>query len=181
MKNPGGCSVNFGGATTTKKNIKHPMKYKSRLVTGACIVAVALCGTLSAADKNSPSPAPKTSPAKTEAAAPAKKPRAIPFRGKASAIDQSAKTFTIAGKTTSRTFKVTDTTTVTKAGSPATFADLTENEDVTGSYWKMEDGTLEAKSLKVGGKTEAEKAAASSKKKKSKKAGEEKEAATPDQ
>ncbi len=158
------------------------MKYKSRLVTGACIVAVAFCGSLSAADKKSPSPAPKSSPAKTEAAAPAKKPRAIPFRGKASAIDQSAKTFTIAGKTSSRTFKVTDTTTVTKAGSPATLADLTDNEDVTGSYYKMEDGTLEAKSLKIGGKTDSEKAAAPAKKKTSKKkAAEEEEAATPDQ
>jgi hypothetical protein len=40
---------------------------------------------------------------------------------------------------------------------------------VSGSYWKKEDGTLERKSLKIGGKTDAEKAKAKSSKKKSKK------------
>jgi hypothetical protein len=48
---------------------------------------------------------------------------------------------------------------------------------VTGSYWKHEDGTLEAKSLKIGGKTDAEKAKseAAKAKKKEKKAAEEEE------
>jgi hypothetical protein len=124
--------------------------------------------------KSTPSPATKASPAAKAAASPtaassttteAKAPRAIPFRGTATALDQSAKTFTIAGKSSSRVFKVTDKTTVTKAGAAATFSDLAENEAVTGSYWKHEDGTLEAKSLKIGGKTDAEKSATKSKKK----------------
>ena len=67
-----------------------------------------------------------------------------------SAIDQSAKTFTIAGKTTSRVFKVTDKTVVTKAGNPATMADIVENQEVSGSYRKNADGTLEAKQVKIG-------------------------------
>lgn len=78
-------------------------------------------------------------------------------------------------------FKVTDQTTITKAGNPATFVDLTDNEAVTGSYWKHEDGTLEAKSLKIGGKTEAEKAKGSSKKSSKKAKGSEAEETTADE
>jgi hypothetical protein len=76
-----------------------------------------------------------------------------------SAVDQKAKTFTIAGKEKSRVFKITDKTVVTKAGAPATMKDVVANEEVRGSYWKMTDGTLEAKSVKLGPKTDAEKAA----------------------
>jgi hypothetical protein len=43
-------------------------------------------------------------------------------------------------------------------------ADLMDNDAVTGSYWKHEDGTLEVKSLKIGGKMEGEKATKKSKK-----------------
>ena len=67
-----------------------------------------------------------------------------------SAVDQTAKTFTIAGKETSRVFKVTEKTTVTKAGKPATIADITENVEVSGSYWKAGDASLEAKTVKIG-------------------------------
>lgn len=75
-------------------------------------------------------------------------------------------------------FKVTDQTIITKAGSAATFADLADNEAVTGSYWKHADSTLEVKSLKIGGKTEAEKARSGKKSKKSEGA-EEPSAASP--
>ena len=81
-----------------------------------------------------------------------------------SAVDQSAKTFTIAGKETSRVFKVTDKTTVTKDGNPATMSDIAEKEEVRGSYWKGEDGSLEAKTVKLGAKTEKEKSKKKSKK-----------------
>jgi hypothetical protein len=91
------------------------------------------------------------------------------MHGTASAVDASAKTFTIAGKTSSRVFKATDETKITKAGAEAKFSELTENERVSGSYWKREDGTLELKSLKIGGKTDAEKASSTSKKKSTKK------------
>ncbi len=67
-----------------------------------------------------------------------------------SAVDQTAKTFTITGKTSSRVFKITDKTTVTKAGQPATMSDMAENVEVSGSYWKAADGSLEAKTVKVG-------------------------------
>ena len=67
-----------------------------------------------------------------------------------SAINQSAKSFTIAGKTAARVFKVTDKTAVTKAGNPATIADIVENQEVSGSYRKNADGTLEAKTVTIG-------------------------------
>jgi hypothetical protein len=76
-----------------------------------------------------------------------------------SAADQKAKTFTIAGKEKSRVFKITDKTVLTKAGVAATMKDVEANEEVRGSYWKAADGSLEAKTVKLGPMTEAEKAA----------------------
>jgi azurin len=150
------------------------MKSKTHIITSACIAALIVCGPslAFAATKKSAaaSPAASASPAAKAAASPAatKAPRAIPFRGKASAVDQSAKTFTIAGKEHSRVFKVTNETKITKEDKDATFADLTDDTKVTGSYWKKDDGTLETKSLKIGGKME-EKAEATPASKKSKK------------
>jgi hypothetical protein len=81
-----------------------------------------------------------------------------------SAVDQRAKTFTIAGKQKSRVFKVTERTFLSKAGMPATMKDVLVNEEARGSYWKAADGTLEAKKVKLGPMTEAEKAKAEKKK-----------------
>ena len=153
------------------------MKNKLSLIA-TCIAALACCVPFAApaATKTSPSPAPsasasaspkataapKTKPASSPAAnttTDAAKARALPFHGMISAVDQKAKTFTIAGKEKSRVFKVTDKTVVTKAGAPATMKDVVANEEVRGSYWKMSDETLEAKSVKLGPKTDAEKAA----------------------
>jgi hypothetical protein len=90
--------------------------------------------------------------------------RAIPYHGMISAVDQSAKTFTIAGKEKSRVFKVTEKTTVTKDEKPATMIDIAEKEEVRGSYWKNADGSLEAKSVKLGAKPATEKSKKKSKK-----------------
>jgi hypothetical protein len=76
-----------------------------------------------------------------------------------SAVDQKAKTFTIAGKEKSRVFKITDKSVLSKAGAAATMKDVVANEEVRGSYWKLADGTLEAKTVKLGPMTDAEKAA----------------------
>jgi hypothetical protein len=153
------------------------MKNKLNLIT-ACIAGLACSAPIasSAATKKSPAPAPsasasaspmataapKTKPASSPAAnttTDATKARAIPFHGMISAVDQKAKTFTIASKEKSRVFKITDKTVVTKAGAPATMKDMVANEEVRGSYWKMSDQTLEAKTVKLGPKTDAEKAA----------------------
>jgi hypothetical protein len=180
------------------------MKYKLRFIT-AWAAAFACCMPFAAngASKKSGSPTPtpmtsaspsaKSSPAKTMSSPAAKttsspaakttdktttdatKARAIPFHGMISAVDNRAKTFTIAGKEHSRTFKITDKTVMTKAGAPATMKDVVANEEVRGSYWKVMDGTLEAKTVKLGPKTDAEKAADEKRKTKKK----EKESAEP--
>ena len=159
------------------------MKNKLRFLT-ACTAALACClpfaaigatkksasptpsPMASASPKTKASPTPKTKASPTPQASPAAntttdatKARAIPFHGMISGVDSKAKTFTIAGKEHSRVFKVTDKTTLTKAGKPATMKEVVANEDVRGSYWKVMDGTLEAKTVKLGPKTDAEKAA----------------------
>ena len=98
---------------------------------------------------SSPSASPKTatSPAGSVAKQSA---RPVPFHGMISAVDQSAKTFTIAGKKQSRVFKITDKTSITEGGNIASMKDITENEEASGSYWKNADGTLEAKTVKLG-------------------------------
>ena len=145
----------------------------------ACIAALALCAPLAAfaATKKSPTPAPSPSAspkpkATTTPAAKATPPptpsapttRPISFHGMISAVDQKAKTFTIAGKEKSRVFKVTHKTVLTKAGAAATMKDVVAHEEARGSYWKAADGSLEAKTVKLGPKTEAEKAKAEKKK-----------------
>jgi len=139
------------------------MKNKLRIIT-ACVAALAFCvpGAAFAAAKKSPSPAPSpnASPATTKAV------RAIPFRGKIASVDAKAKTFTIAGKEKSRVFKITNRTMLTKAGATATMKDVVVNEEVRGSYWKVTDGSLEAKTVKLGPMTDAEKAEAEKRKQK---------------
>jgi hypothetical protein len=76
--------------------------------------------------------------------------RSIPFRGKISSVDAKAKTFSIAGKEQTRVIKITDQTKITKQGAEATMKDVVADEEVRGSYWKKEDGSLEARSVKLG-------------------------------
>src|SRR3954470_1304268 len=85
--------------------------------------------------------------------------RVIPFHGMISAVDGRGKTFTIAGSDESPGLKISDQTTITKTGAPATMKDVVQNEEVRGSYWKEADGTLIARTVKVGPRTEQEKAA----------------------
>lgn len=136
------------------------MKYKTTILTAACLTALAFVSPLHAKSptpKASPAASAKMSPAASSEMAP-KKMRAIPFRGMISEVDASAKTFTIAGKTKSRTFKMTDKTVITKGGEAATMKDVAANMQARGSYYKMEDGSMEVKSLKLGPLTEEEQA-----------------------
>jgi hypothetical protein len=145
------------------------MKLKSMLVTGVCLAALALCAApdASAKGKKSPTPEPTASASPMGKEAGAKTARAFPYRGKIASVDSAAKTFTIAGKASSRVFKVTDKTEIMKAGAGATMADIVADEEVRGSYWKKEDGTLEAKKVTLGPKSEMEKSMKHSKKEKS--------------
>ena len=136
------------------------MKTKFYLAGGVCAASLALCMPLNAQFSPATTASPATSP--SPAAKPATRP--LPFHGKISAVDQSAKTFTVGGKQGSRVFKVTENTTITKAGAAATMTDIVENEQARGTYLKNADGTLEAKTVKIGPKTEGEKKAGKSKK-----------------
>jgi hypothetical protein len=129
------------------------MRNKINLAGILCVASLAFSMSLTAQTvprtAGSPSASPKTvaSPAGSAAK---QSTRPVPFHGMISAVDQNAKTFTIAGKKQSRVFKVTDKTTVTKDGKTASMQDITENEEASGSYWKNADGTLEAKMVRLG-------------------------------
>jgi hypothetical protein len=138
------------------------MKIKLHILTTLAAAAV-IAVPMSAHAKKKADAAASATPAATAtpAASPAEKAeRAIPFYGKVSAVDAKAKTFSIANKdgTKTRVFKITDKSVITKAGAPATFADIAKDGDIRGSYWKKADGSLEVKTAKVGPLTAAEQA-----------------------
>jgi len=144
------------------------MKNRLQLIP-VCITALVLYAPLAAhaATERSPSPAPSAASSKTAPpAAKTKIERAIPFHGIVSAVDQTAKTFTIAGKEKARVFKVTDKTVLTKAGTPATLKDVLAKDEVRGTYVKEADGSLDARMVKLGPMTDAEKAHSSKSSKK---------------
>jgi len=105
-----------------------------------CLIAAmtALCSLpVSAADKPAPSEKGEKKAAKH-----------LPFHGKVEAVDKNAKTL----KVGERTFHVTSTTKITKAGKPAILEDATVGEEVGGSYHEGEEGKLEVLSLRIGPK-----------------------------
>jgi len=158
------------------------MRFQSKFATALCLVSFLLCSVhpASAARKKSESPTPSPAAAAATPAAsasPAKAQRAIPFKGMIQSVDKRAKTFTIASKQKSRVFNITERTVLTKAGNPATLNDLSENEEVHGSYWKNADGSLEAKHVRIGPLTPEEKAAQEARKARRAERKKEKEAA----
>lgn len=113
------------------------------------LAATLLLGPASgfAEEKKSDKPAPK----KSESAEAAKKP--APFRGKVTALDATARTFTI-GK---RVFHVSEHTQISRDGNPATLSDIKIGEAVTGSARKGENDQIHAVSVYIGGKPQAPK------------------------
>jgi hypothetical protein len=138
------------------------MKLKTLLIISAFFAIAAIClpARGDAKAKGSPSPDVESSAASTAdpSATVAGKMRATAFKGMISSVDDKAKTFTIAGKENSRVLKIIEKTIITKSGQPATMKDVVANEEVRGSYYKMPDGSLEAKIVKLGPLTEEEKA-----------------------
>jgi hypothetical protein len=142
------------------------MKHKNLIAAlfATVVICFPLHHTEAAGKKASPSPDASSSaeadasPATAAAAVGGGKIRATAFKGMIAAVDDKAKTFTIAGKENSRVLKITEKTVITKGGQPATMKDVVANEEVRGSYYKMTDGSMEAKNVKLGPLTEAEKA-----------------------
>jgi hypothetical protein len=71
------------------------------------------------------------------------------YSGKVSAVDGVTMTLTVSGKTGDVKVKVTSKTKITKNRQPATFADITEGETVSGRGTKDADGTWQAATLRV--------------------------------
>jgi hypothetical protein len=81
--------------------------------------------------------------------------KGVPGHGKISAVDQNAKTVTIAGKEKDRVFTITSHTKIFKDGKPATLADAKAGDEA-GLYYVQEekDGKHELLSLRIGPKPE---------------------------
>jgi hypothetical protein len=127
------------------------MNSKTRLIAMASIVPLASCLPLiaqtmprNAGLSASASPISSVSPSST----PSNRP--LPFHGMVSGVDQKNKSFTISGKGATRLFKVTNKTQILKGAATAAMKDIVDNEEVSGSYWRNPDGSLEAKVVKVG-------------------------------
>jgi len=88
---------------------------------------------------------------KPAAAAAAKgKKGTAPFKGIMGPIDKTAKTI----KVGERTFQVTSSTKIAKAGKPATLDDAAVGDEVGGTFTKTEDGKLNLNVLRIGPKPE---------------------------
>lgn len=83
----------------------------------------------------------------------AAKVKKLPFHGKLQAVDTSANTITIEGKTP-RVFHLTPTTKITDgSGAPSSLSAAVVGEDVGGSYEKDSAGTMTLFSVRFGAKT----------------------------
>jgi len=80
----------------------------------------------------------------------AKKARGMPFNGKISAVDKTAKTITLEGKEKNRTFQLTATTKISKEKKPITLEDVTVGDYVGGYARENAEGKLEVVTLNTG-------------------------------
>ncbi|MDO8348599.1 MAG: hypothetical protein Q7T30_00065 [Planctomycetota bacterium] len=109
-----------------------------------------------------PQPQPQLRPAavpgpiaRAEASPPKTKPKAgkrqtYPFRGVVAAIDTTAKTVTLEGRTTRRVIAITDETRLVRDGAAAALGDLKSGESIGGTLRKTPDGRELALLIRVG-------------------------------
>lgn len=84
-------------------------------------------------------------------AAPHPRPAGARYNGTVSAVDATAKTFTITMKSgQTRVYHVTSKTTIKKDGDPATFTDIAEGVKVRGAVHKDDSGDLIATTVLIG-------------------------------
>jgi hypothetical protein len=129
-------------------------------MTTKSVLKLVLFGLFAAAIANSPMPsqaqstntnkaaAKKTTAKSADTAKKEKQSSPVPFRGKLAKLDKIGKTLTVG----SRTIRVTSETKITKSDKPATFEDGTENEPISGSIKKSDDGSWVAISVNYGPK-----------------------------
>jgi hypothetical protein len=115
-------------------------------------------GLLAAAVIAAPAPGRAQSAAATTNAPAAQTPTArpkrttVPFHGAITALDTNAMTLTIR----QRTFDITSSTKITKAGKPAILGDLAVGDQIGGAFKKADDGKLSAVTVNVHEKPAAE-------------------------
>jgi hypothetical protein len=125
------------------------MKRITKLAVSSLLVTAFLAAPVAAFAGGGPPGSDK----KTNNAAPPtgeKKQGIIPFKGKITAVDKSAKTVTVGGNT----YHVTSDTKIVKGNKPGTFDDAVAGEEAGGAYRKSEDGKMNLVSLRVGPKIE---------------------------
>jgi hypothetical protein len=124
------------------------MTTKLKYIGARIVLAFALCTLLSAQTIPQTTSSPQASAKKSVRQY--LRGQLVPYHGMISAVDKNAKTFTISGKRESRSFKIIDATAMTKDGETITIDDIKQNDEVSGSYLKTGDGTLEARTIKIG-------------------------------
>jgi hypothetical protein len=103
-------------------------------------------------DRKDAIPVAAASPAPTSSVAPGGTlAGATPFRGSVSSIDQKMNTLTVADDSSYRVLHVGSETTLIRNGASVGLTDIRQNEVVTGSYRKRNDGTLVAKTVNLPG------------------------------
>src|SRR5262249_55009548 len=74
----------------------------------------------------------------------------VTYHGIIYAVNKNAKTFTIEGKRDSHVLNMIDGTSIRKGGETVTIDDINKDDEVSGSYLKDTDGTLVARTIKIG-------------------------------
>src|ERR1044071_1401739 len=123
-----------------------PTKYLSAMLT------LCFCTLLSDHAISQATTSPAASPTPTNGCRVRHRPKGglVPYHGVISAVDKNAKTFTIEGRSKSSVLKIIEGTPITKSGETATIDDINKDDEVSGSYLKDSDGTLLARTVKIG-------------------------------
>jgi hypothetical protein len=123
-----------------------PSKYLGAALT------LCLCTLLSDHAISQATTSPAASPTPTDSPRARHRPKGllVPYHGIITAVDKNAKTFTIEGRRESRVLKIIEGTPITKGGQTATIDEINADDEVSGSYLKDSDGTLLARTVKIG-------------------------------
>lgn len=119
----------------------------------AAVLMLSICTLVSdkvTSQETTSSPASESSPDSARVRHKFKSGFLVPYHGVVSAVDKTAKTFSMEGRGKARVLKIIDGTPITKNGEAATIDDINKDDEVSGSYSKDTDGTLLARTVKIG-------------------------------
>lgn len=130
-------------------NLRKVMKTPPKYLAAALMLCLCTLFSDQAISQATASPSASESPNGSRAS---HRPKGmlVRYHGVISAVDKNAKTFTIEGRSKSRVLKIIEGTPITKNGETATIDDMNKDDEVSGSYLKDADGTLLARTVKIG-------------------------------